>query len=124
MWVQSLGLEDPLEEGMATHSRILAWNIPRTEEPGGLRSLGSQRVGHGLATEHKKELKNMLPRGTPARLSRTCSFEPSPWPVLSFFDVLWLSAALDSFLLSFNTPVLLQQSTRNWVSSSLGTADG
>ena len=42
-WVQSLGQEDPLEEGMATHSIILAWRIPWTEEPGGL---GSQRVGH------------------------------------------------------------------------------
>ena len=45
-WVQSLGWEDPLEEGMATHSSILAWKSPWTEEPGGLQSLGSQRVGH------------------------------------------------------------------------------
>ena len=41
MRVQSLGQEDPLEEGMATHSSILAWRIPQTEEPGGLRSIGS-----------------------------------------------------------------------------------
>ena len=40
--VQSLGREDPLEKGMATHSNILAWRIPRTEEPGGLQSRGSQ----------------------------------------------------------------------------------
>ena len=46
MQVQSLGQEDPLEEGMATHSSILAWRPPWTEEPGGLRSLGSQRVRH------------------------------------------------------------------------------
>jgi len=45
-WVRSLGWEDPLEEGMATHSSILAWRIPWTEEPGGLLSMGSQRVGH------------------------------------------------------------------------------
>ena len=45
-WVLSLGWEDPLEEGMASHSRILAWRIPRTEEPGGLQSLGLPRVGH------------------------------------------------------------------------------
>ena len=51
-WVQSLGWEDPLEEGMATHSSILAWEIPRTEEPGRLQSMGSQRVGHNLATKH------------------------------------------------------------------------
>ena len=44
--VQSLGGEDPLEKEMATHSSILAWRIPRTEEPGGLQSMGLQRVGH------------------------------------------------------------------------------
>ena len=44
--VQSLGQEDPLEEGMATHSSILAWEIPWTEEPGGLQSLGLHRAGH------------------------------------------------------------------------------
>ena len=43
--VQFLGQEDPLEKGMAIHSRILAWRIPWTEEPGGLQSIGSQRVG-------------------------------------------------------------------------------
>ena len=43
-WVQSLLWEDPLEEGMAIHSSILAWRIPWTEEPGGLQSMGSQRV--------------------------------------------------------------------------------
>ena len=42
--VQSLGLEDPLEKGMATHSSILAWRIPRTEKAGGLQSMGLQRV--------------------------------------------------------------------------------
>ena len=46
MQVQSLGREDPLEKEMATHCCILAWRIPRTEEPGGLQSTGSQRVGH------------------------------------------------------------------------------
>ena len=45
-WVLFLDWEDPLEEGIATHSRILAWRIPGTGEPGGLSSLGSHRVGH------------------------------------------------------------------------------
>ena len=45
-WFQSLGQEDPLEESMATHPRILAWRIPWTEEPGGLQSMESQRAGH------------------------------------------------------------------------------
>ena len=44
--VQSLGWEVPLEKEMATHSNILAWRIPQTEEPGGLQSMGPQRVGH------------------------------------------------------------------------------
>ena len=44
--VQSLGWEDPLEKGMATHSSTLAWRIPGTEEPGGLPFMGSHRVGH------------------------------------------------------------------------------
>ena len=46
MRVRSLGQEDPLEEGMATHSSILAWRISQTEKPGGLQTMGSQRVGH------------------------------------------------------------------------------
>ena len=45
-WVLSLGREDPLEEGMPTHSSILVWRIPWTEEPCRLKSMGSQRVGH------------------------------------------------------------------------------
>ena len=44
-WVQFLGWEDPLKKEMAAHSSILAWEIPRTEEPGGLQSMGLQRVG-------------------------------------------------------------------------------
>ena len=44
--VQTLGQEDSLEEGMTTHSSILAWRIPWTEKPGGLQSMGSQRAGH------------------------------------------------------------------------------
>ena len=44
--VQSVGQEDPLEKGMATHSSVLAWRIPWTEKPGGLQCMGSQRVGH------------------------------------------------------------------------------
>ena len=53
MWetqVRSLGWEDPMKKGMATHSSILAWEIPWTEEPGGLQSMGSQRVRHDRAT--------------------------------------------------------------------------
>ena len=66
-WVQSLGQEDPLEEEMATHSRILAWKIPWTEEPGGLQSMGSQRVGHDftftfyIPTQQKQPVGKRVP---------------------------------------------------------------
>ena len=56
MWVQSLGGEEPLEEGMTTPSSILAWRIPWTEEPDGLQSMGSQRVGHDLAQHTQSQL--------------------------------------------------------------------
>ena len=49
-WVRSLGQEDPLKEGMATYSSIMAWRILWTEEPGRLQSMGLQRIGHDLAT--------------------------------------------------------------------------
>ena len=52
MQVQSLSGEDPLEKGVATHSSVPAWETPWTEEPGRLQSMGSQRAGHSLATEH------------------------------------------------------------------------
>ena len=51
-WVQSLGWEDLLEKEVATHSSILAWKIPWTEEPGGLQSMESQRVEHDLVTNN------------------------------------------------------------------------
>ena len=53
--VRSLGWEDPLEKEMATHSSILAWGIPWTEEPGGLQSRGLQRVGHNLVTKSQTQ---------------------------------------------------------------------
>ena len=56
-WLQSLGWEDPLEEEMATHSSILSWRIPWTEEPGWLHSVGSQRVGHKLVTNIRTRTK-------------------------------------------------------------------
>jgi len=55
MRVQSLGQEDPLEKEIATHSSILAWEILWREKPGGLQSMGSQRVGHNLATKQQQK---------------------------------------------------------------------
>ena len=59
----TLGWEDPLEKEMATHSSILAWEIPRTEEPAGLQSMGSQRVGHDLEPEEQQQLYCILRNG-------------------------------------------------------------
>ena len=58
--VQSLGWEDPLEEGMATHSSILAWRISWAEEPGRLQTMGSQRVGHDRSDLASKVFSGMF----------------------------------------------------------------
>ena len=60
-WVQSQVWKDPLEEGMATHSSIFAWKIPRTEEPGRLQSMTSLRVRHDWACMHSHEWENVTP---------------------------------------------------------------
>ena len=60
MQVASLGREDPLEEETATHSSILAWKIPWTEEPGGLQSMGWQRVRHNWVNEHTQQTLSSL----------------------------------------------------------------
>ena len=59
-WVQFLGWEDPLKWGMTTHSSILVWRIPWTEEPGRLQSMGSQRVSHNWATFSKQWKRYVL----------------------------------------------------------------
>ena len=92
-WVQSLGWEDPLEKGMATHSSILAWRIPWTEEPGGLQSMRSQRVRHDWVTNTQSILKEISPEysleGLMLKLQlqyfghliwRTDSLEKTPMP--------------------------------------------
>ena len=57
MWVWSVGREDPLEDEMATHSSILAWEIPWTVEPGGLQSMGLQRIEHDLEAKQQQHDK-------------------------------------------------------------------
>ena len=71
--VQSLGQEDPLEKGLATHSSILAWKTPWTEEPGGLQSRGSQRVGHNCVRTH-------TPITSTSRLQFSITQGPQPGP--------------------------------------------
>ena len=62
MQVQSLGQEDPLEKEMVTHSSMVAWEIPQTEKPSGLQSMGSLRVRHNLATKQQQIQYSMLTR--------------------------------------------------------------
>ena len=59
-WVWPLGWEDPLEKEMTTHSSTLAWEIPWTEEPDGLQSMGSQRIRHNLATKQQQQFPNTV----------------------------------------------------------------
>ena len=58
-WIQSLGQKDTLEKGEATHSSILIWRIPWTEEPGGLPSIASRRVRHNLATKQQQQCEHV-----------------------------------------------------------------
>ena len=98
MWVRSLGLEDPLEKEMATHSSILAWRIPWTEEPGGLQTTGSQRVRHNWsdrAHTHTSENRDLLLYFRPRpRNPAPISFLFLPCLMLPFFS---LSIILTTF---------------------------
>ena len=90
--VWSIGWEDPLEKGMATHSSLLAWRIPWTEEPGGLQSMGLQRVRHDLAINtllgynwHRVKLSSArvlthVPSCVTTTQSRTDVYHPEPFP--------------------------------------------
>ena len=86
MWVWSLGQEDPLEEEMATQSSILAWKIPRTEDPGGLQSMGLQRIVHNCAHAHLNEYWRGLSESPIFRLNTTCSL-CAPGPQARLFPV-------------------------------------
>ena len=108
--VWSLGREDPLEKGVATHSGTLAWRIPSTEEPGRLQSLGSQRVGHNCATNFHFQFSSVQ------SLSRVWLFA-TPWtgmpgfpvhhqlPEFSQTHVRWVSDAINHLILCH--PLLL-----------------
>ena len=106
-WIQSLGWEDLLEEGMATHSSVLAWKIPWTEEPGGLQSMRSQWIRHNWAHTHIQEEEETLiiasgslsPEGqNTARKQLTANLKgglyqtlniPGPWLWISQPPKLW-----------------------------------
>ena len=92
MWetqVWSLGQEDPLEKEMATHSSILAWRIPWTEEPGGLQSTGLQRVRHDWATSLSFMVYAVSKRETFRLSSKTARFFCTIWPFASLNEILY-----------------------------------
>ena len=93
-WVWSLGQEDPLEKGMATHSRINAWRIPWTEEPDRLQFMGSQRVGHTWVTDTSTSIVNGLLRASlVAHWQRVCLSLQDTWVwLLAQEDPVWQSA--------------------------------
>ena len=79
MWVRSLDQEDSLEEGMATHSSILAWRIPWTEEPGGLQSMRMPRVGHDWVHTYTKSDKELPRTSLVVQRLRICLPMQGPW---------------------------------------------
>ena len=94
--VRSLSWEDPLEKEMETHSSILAWRIPWTEQPGGLQYMGSQRVGHGWIRTHNAPTYNPIAMGVV--LPFLCLFWTDAWFGSPFSS--WSSLASGSSLLT------------------------
>ena len=84
-WVQSLGREDLLEKEMATHSSVLAWEIPWTQEPGSLQSMGSQRIGHNFATKQQ------------------CKNQPLPFTSFTIFGFIWKIISDNVYMFEFIT---------------------
>ena len=112
-WVQSLGQQDPLEEEMTTHFSILAWRIPWTEEPGRLRSIGLQRVGHVWAAEHAHN--ELVACWQNSEFLPSCH-QHGPYPTSAPTKALSLKELLQFSLL--DRPHLLQETHSNqfWMS--------
>ena len=109
--VWSLGQEDPLEKEMATHSSMLVWRIPWTEEPGGLQSMGSQRVGHDWATSlHFTSIGASGTLGVHKILSSSLSVAAAK--MLFAFSVLFFPVCTVEF--SRSCMILQQIECRNW----------
>ena len=110
-WVQSLDQEDPLEKEMATHSSILAWRIPWTEEPSGLQSMGSQRVRHDWATSIQFNSIHML---VWARLA--CE---SPGVFGRGMGQLWPAAGSGALNTTVHAEVLLKEVAITFITTSI-----
>ena len=106
----TLDRKDPLEEGMAAHSSILAWRIPRTEEPGGLQSMGSQRVRHNWATKHSTA--HIYPQIILEGVLLNCS-----WNMVGFKEI------LVPLLKSFPLSVSIFSWTCHWIGFTMVRLD-
>ena len=98
-WIWPLGQDDPLEKGMASHSNILAWRIPWTEEPGGLQSMGSQRVRWDWASNknfHKKIEKKQKQKHSKRFVNFVHLFKKSS---ITFVDLLYYDTYFIQFML-------------------------
>ena len=108
-WIQSLGGEDPLEKGMSTHSSILAWRIPWTEESGGLQSMSLQRVGHHCATTQPSHISPQYEE--PSSILREVDHCSGNKRVMACYSI--ISEACQGFLLlfisNFNSVVIFQR---------------
>ena len=108
-WVQSLGWEDPLEEGMATHCSILAWRISWTEEPGGLQSMGLPGVSHDWATKHSTLLEYIYWDSLVAQLVKNLpAMQETLVQFLGQEDLLDKGMATHSSILAWRIPWTLQ----------------
>ena len=102
-WVQSLGWEDPLEEGMATHSSILGWRRPWSEEPGGVQHMGSQRDGHNWAIVVSVSV-NSSHRPCATHILLPPSYLPALWALNSESPPLWGSPRLSPHQVGSGAP--------------------
>ena len=111
-WVRSLGWKAPLEEGMAAHSSIHAWRMPWTEDPGKLQSIGSQRAGHGWATELNKSEADVFlelscffddPMDIGNLISGSSAFSKSSFNIWNFMVHVLLKNGLENFEYYFDS---------------------
>ena len=101
-WVQTLGWEDPVEEGMTTHCSTLAWRIPWTEEPGGLQSMGWQRVRCDCVSEHTKAFWTMVLVWNPLKGIDNESCEAALYYICEFFHWnIWPAGRSQTFYMEF-----------------------
>ena len=116
-WVQSLGQEDPLEKEMATHSSILAWEIPWTEDPGWLWSMGSQRVGHDWATAAAAKSLQSCPT-----LCDPIDGSPPGSPIPGILQARTLERVAISFSNAWKWKVKVKSLSRVWLLATPWTA--